>query len=569
MESESSRRLRESLDELTGPDDVRIEDTGVEWRVLNDELESDEMADDEEAVLPVISASDERRYDDNTPLPENSADDGEDDYAPPLVPGRRATDQLLVSPEFDERQSDLALSEPEDWTDLLDEVRHPGQPDEEELPATDGLQDGVVGDGDEPHDESRVAISDEDFDGPEDALTDEVPLLAEPPPEATTETAPDEPQPDSAIEVIVDDSYPAVEDTGVDDAIELAADAPDGDADERQETGEFEAQIEAAARAFAAGADEADSLADTGAHSPAADKPDSPETDDLDGDADIERIAEFVVLPPSEDEMSVNMEIDQELMAAAVQDDEFSATLVGMEKPEWMFDENAEGVETIIMEGDFVSSAIDEERLAAENAARNQLGDPDGLFDTYAASRQKPRVGRRMSDLPPRTMLAAAAVLAIVLAGQFVHQSRASLATVGMFNHTLTPVYELLGEDLTPHWDVTGWQFETTSGSVDDANTTLTIVSRLTNRHSAALPYPLLHVSLTDRWEEIVGSKVLKPQEYLAGNLDRERLVEPGDTFTAVIAIGNTSAEATGFKLNVCYAADGGRVRCAIQDFKN
>ena len=78
-----------------------------------------------------------------------------------------------------------------------------------------------------------------------------------------------------------------------------------------------------------------------------------------------------------------------------------------------------------------------------------------------------------------------------------------------------------------------------------------------------------MHVSLTDRWEEIIGSRVLEPNEYLAGNVNPGELVAPGDNFTAVITIEEPSVDATGFKLNVCYRVSPGRVRCATEDFKD
>ena len=59
--AETSRRLLKTLDELAGTREDRIEDTGVEWRVLAENLDGD-YADD-------IEASDEMRYDDNPHCP--------------------------------------------------------------------------------------------------------------------------------------------------------------------------------------------------------------------------------------------------------------------------------------------------------------------------------------------------------------------------------------------------------------------------------------------------------------------------------------------------------------------
>ena len=160
ISAEQSAALLKTLDELAGSD-IRIEDTGVEWRVLDDdelgEAASDDIAVDidvedqpeideilEDSPTPVDQfltdtppevdspeifaegASDpartpveELRFDDNTPLPEDFDLDevfrsptGEDEPpAPPeSEPGRAAAPQV-----------DLDLSEPDEWTDILDE----------------------------------------------------------------------------------------------------------------------------------------------------------------------------------------------------------------------------------------------------------------------------------------------------------------------------------------------------------------------------------------------------------------------------------------------------------------
>jgi hypothetical protein len=129
-------------------------------------------------------------------------------------------------------------------------------------------------------------------------------------------------------------------------------------------------------------------------------------------------------------------------------------------------------------------------------------------------------------------------------------------------------IYRMLGKPVTPAWDITGWRFEATKGSTDENDELLTIYSRIGNQSTEALPYPLISVSLTDRFEDIIGSKVLEPGDYLAENLDTRAPVPPGETFSAIISIEAPDADATGFKLNVCYRQPGGRLRCAIDDFK-
>ncbi len=67
ISAEQSVALLKTLDQLAG-EDVRIEDTGIEWRVMDvDDDEDDELADD-----PVPSmVHEEMRFDDNTPLPDD------------------------------------------------------------------------------------------------------------------------------------------------------------------------------------------------------------------------------------------------------------------------------------------------------------------------------------------------------------------------------------------------------------------------------------------------------------------------------------------------------------------
>ncbi len=640
--AETSRRLLQTLDELAGPDPVRIEDTGVEWRVMDVETEP----------------ADERRYDDNSPLPDE-IDDGVP-YEPPPPPVREPDDDSQAEAAR-ERHADLALSEPEDWTDILEEFSEVNVADlgvEEELAAIHSelatSQAIAVDDGPENVEsqfETQAEAMGLEIGSIDDDLTDEVPQLDE-------ESSSDE----------------SLEDLEAEQLDEAEAAAIEALLTEHETTGEFEAQIEVAARALAneeievfsdaerPDDDEADDEADIELAADedaedldevhAAADSDDEELTESDSDDDDEELDELLAVSDSDDddeedldellavsdsdddEMSAESDDDaalEDLLGHALDDDDednaliealqdddeygdeydedegdedfvesledsdeeadedeiepaddvddlvaalpeteadFTARLAALENPEELFDESSGEVETIIMEGEFIRSEVEKERLAAENAARTQLDDPASLADTYAMNRGKVRGGRRSYDPPSAVTLSLAAALLLLLAGQFVHQSRESLATIGFFQSTIAPVYRILGSPITPSWDIRGWQFEATNGSVDSEETTLTIVSRIGNRSEEALPYPLVHVSLTNRFEDIMGSRILEPGDYLAGGLDPSELVQPGDNFTAVVTIENPSDDATGFKLNVCYRVEIGTVRCAIEDFK-
>ena len=127
ISAEQSAALLRTLDELAG-EDIRIEDTGIEWRVMDvDEEEDDELADD-----PVPSmVHEEMRFDDNTPLPEDF------DLNTPSAPLREPVDPVSQpAASVEEPQIDLAFGEADEWEELLDDL--------EEAAATGALEEGDI-----------------------------------------------------------------------------------------------------------------------------------------------------------------------------------------------------------------------------------------------------------------------------------------------------------------------------------------------------------------------------------------------------------------------------------------
>ncbi|HSG58147.1 MAG TPA: DUF3426 domain-containing protein, partial [Woeseiaceae bacterium] len=304
---------------------------------------------------------------------------------------------------------------------------------------------------------------------------------------------------------------------------------------------------------------------------------------DDDDEPEEPRVEEHYIPEMTEEEKTINMLIDQDLLSVAVEDEDgFASTIVQVQPNRKVEDELAENetassdednpepeetesaadspaVETIIMEGEAVRAWHDRDR----HEKNRRLG------EELKARRAEDELRKQGSGGSPRFgMIAAAALLVVVLALQIVHQSREALATIPIFSETIGPVYRMFGKPLTPAWNIKGWRFEATKGSTDEGDELLTIYSRVGNNSDGPLPYPLVHVSLTDRFEDIIGSRVLEPGEYLGSDADPRELVPAGNTFNAVISIENPSAEATGFKLNVCYRLTSGQLRCAIEDFK-
>jgi predicted Zn finger-like uncharacterized protein len=629
---EHGAALFQTLDEFSGPD-IRIEDTGVEWRVLGaeeeeealpvaegddasevteetgsthwfmdesptpvDEQLSDEPGDIDAAEIfePTESSvsTDEMRFDDNTPLPDDF-DFGDERPEPAPAPVVEACAEPAAS---DSEQIDLAVGEPEDWEDLLGEVDETGEEFVTELEAAPGeaREDGAA------RPAEPLPDMDTQFAAQAEAMGIDLSGIharrEQPEAEATEEPTID----DELIAAAFDtEAGSREEDTDPGEAAEtiIAAEDNRGDDEEFDELGELEVEepedlVEARDSELVGNTeDDARLAAELGLHE--EDEAEEHEADEHEPqehlaeefESDDDR-SEQVVPPLTEEEQTINMMIDQDLLAIAVEDEDgFASTIIQKQRvegdepteaqrrekagPETSVeggDEDGPQVETIIMEGEFVRDAFEEELLEAERR-KSATAKTEATSATGTAESEKQAAPPAKNPVNYR-MVAGIGALVLLLGVQFIHHSRESLAVYPAFSNSVGPIYRALGKPITPAWDIAGWRFEATKGSTDQSDEVLTIYSRIGNKSGEALPYPLINVSLTDRFEDIIGSKVLEPGDYLAENLDTREPVAPGETFSAVISIEAPDAAATGFKLNVCYRQPGGRLRCAIDDFR-
>ncbi len=682
---EQSAALLKTLDELAG-EDIRLEDTGVEWRVLSvddedtltedpdpesdtsdhaetgslkffiedDELptESDERdeprgdadpepddqpsafdefleqlpsQDEDKLESPDLFHSsepqssmpaDEMRFDDDTPLPDDFGFN--DELLPSTESGPGDIDAPPPATEDEDADIDLALSDPDEWEDLLGEVGQAAS-----APARDDLVAAEAADVDAPHaipvDDDNTAISDSDDVPPDvdtqfalqaeamgisptgthrvlagDAVIDADAFADDQDRDHTEDITleaidADDIEQSGAFEFdsIADDPAIGTEDkasldaalfTLTDDEDNEAVDVPETDTDDDEDVARIDVlETDIDDDEDVAGIDVLETDIDDDEDSSIDDEliaaafeaesalKDSRVAAAAESAAEPESTAEHFVPPQTEEEKTINMMIDQDLMRLAAESDNGVSPSVSAKRPDTA--ENSM-VETIVMEGDFVRNALEREHREQEMSVA--VAAPATRFMTQAARTISGslRGGRRKTDPPSYSVISGVVALVLLLGLQFAHQSREALATVPAFNQVVGPVYRMLGQPLTPAWDVAGWRFEVTKGSTDDYEDVLTIYSRIGNNSKQALPYPLVHVSLTDRFEEIIGSRVLEPNEYLIGNADPRKPVGAGNSFNAVISIESPSPEAIGFKLNVCYRLTGGQLRCAIEDFK-
>ena len=615
ISAEQSAALLKTLDELAGSD-IRIEDTGVEWRVLDDneigvaaadevpaaeseeELVIDEILDEsptpvdqfltetpavidspeifEEPPLEFSRTSvDEIRFDDNTPLPDDF-DLSEDGY----VQGDFATEATTEEPVEEEAeayveedpQADLDLSEPGEWTDILGEFEDLAEvvaaplADEPELESDieielDTLEvpteDNSV---DEPLDmDSQFALQAEamgiDLSGMQETLKaeDEVPVEDEVDLDALLRNSTEE---ELELEDLLDEDL--VDEFDEDELKPIADDATQLDLIDDDLEDELDDDLE---DEIADELDDVEELPD-----------EEPEQADDDEDS-----GEHYVPPLTEEEQTINMQIDQDLLALAIEDkDGFASTIIIPEDAaEAKVHEDREradddvaaeplmetgaGFETIIMEGEAFRSSENQDKLEVDTAAAAVLA---GVAAAEREAEKSAASGGRRYGL-----IAGIVALLVLLAAQYVHQSRESLATIPAFNNAVGPLYRAIGQPLSPAWNISGWRFEVAKGTQED-DESLTIYTRLANKSDQSLPYPLIGVSLTDLYEETIGSRVLDPTDYLANDLDPRKLVKPGNTFEAVITIPSLTEAHEGFRLRACYRTTDGKLRCKDDGFK-
>lgn len=673
ISAEQSAALLKTLDQLAG-EDIRIEDTGVEWRVVGaDEDGKPEDADtaadagaappDEEsgetdliadtgsltffieddpeeepldeiledsptpvdefltAAPPQVDAPEifeSMRFDDNTPLPDDF------DFDAPAATSETVVEAPEQIEAFLDAQVDLELGDPDDWEELLEEVDVDAEATAES--ASDADQADIEDAGLSPsatHDAAIEGLPDVDtqFAIQAEALGIDLSGLHKAPdqdlavdtaPEASDDTEPEtetsidedliaaafetEARAKKSLETEVEPETDAEAEAEAefdihgDIELDFTADAEIEPEPEPAESDEDSEKEELIPIELEETSDDAELMADF-RETPVDEKSLEISLDDIDeeDEADEEAAAEYFVPELTEEEKTINMLIDQDLLSVAVEDEDgFASTIVQVqpdrkiEKELERNQDDEEGeddeespepdaktrdetpvtdkptVETIIMEGEVVRGMHDNDK----SEKNRRLGEA-------LKARQAEEELRKHGGGASRTGLIAAAVgLGLLLILQIVHQSREALATNPSFNQSVGSIYRMLGKPLTPAWDIKGWRFEATKGSTDEMGELLTIYSRVGNNSDSSLPYPLVHVSLTDRFEDIIGSRVLEPGEYLGSDADPRQLVPAGSTFNAVISIESPSPEATGFKLNVCYRLASGQLRCAIEDFK-
>jgi len=156
-----------------------------------------------------------------------------------------------------------------------------------------------------------------------------------------------------------------------------------------------------------------------------------------------------------------------------------------------------------------------------------------------------------------------AVLLLLVLGLQAIHYWRNDIALRNdWIGRGLSRTYAALGIPLTPNWDLHGYDVRqlgaATNGSGDNA---IRVRVRLTNRGSRPQPYPVLRLSLYDRFGKKLAARDLQPRDYLP-KVQANGMMSVALQVDSEVAVMDPGPNASSFELDVCMPGPHG-LRCA------
>ncbi|MFO0449274.1 MAG: DUF3426 domain-containing protein [Pseudomonadota bacterium] len=159
-----------------------------------------------------------------------------------------------------------------------------------------------------------------------------------------------------------------------------------------------------------------------------------------------------------------------------------------------------------------------------------------------------------------------AVVLATALGAQVVHYRRDDLAQHPVAGPPLRDLYARLGLPIEPTWSLSAYELKQWGAGADSEPGTLRVRASVVNRAGRAQPYPLIRVTLEDRFGGKVARREFTPGEYLPTRETPPQLLASNGRVDADLVLADPGSEAVGFELDVCLPRRGALV-CA-EDLK-
>ncbi len=161
-----------------------------------------------------------------------------------------------------------------------------------------------------------------------------------------------------------------------------------------------------------------------------------------------------------------------------------------------------------------------------------------------------------------RAWLGAAIAAGVLLIAQVVHQNREWLAAHAPLGGSLGALYSKMGAPVAPPAHLSAYQLRQWGVTGDAAaDGTLRVRASILNTAAQLERYPLLRVTLVNRFGGSIGTRDFEPSEYLGK--PTAKLLAPGERVDATLDILDPGKSAEGFEIDVCLRGADRRVACA------
>jgi len=171
-------------------------------------------------------------------------------------------------------------------------------------------------------------------------------------------------------------------------------------------------------------------------------------------------------------------------------------------------------------------------------------------------------VVRSRRGLPFAVWLCAAIFLALCLGAQMIHENRAWIVTHAPLGSRLSSLYAALGIALPSAANLSAYQLRQWGVTGDPgAYDTLRMRASILNTAAQVQPYPLLRVTLANRFGSPLGARDFAPAEYVGKPVTR--MLAPGERVDATLDILDPGNDAEGFEIDVCLRGIDQTIRCA------
>jgi predicted Zn finger-like uncharacterized protein len=175
-----------------------------------------------------------------------------------------------------------------------------------------------------------------------------------------------------------------------------------------------------------------------------------------------------------------------------------------------------------------------------------------------------PLFGTPASQRPSWHYVAGVAGLVLLFGLQVAHFNRQSIAVSPTFGPLASTIYGWFHATLTPRWDLTAYSVRQLGAESEDAEgTRLRVRVSLHNESTRVQPFPLLRLTLSDRFGNPVATRDLEPADYLPKKFANERLLEPDQRIDAEVHVLDPAKAAMGFVIDACLRASNGNIGCA------